>query len=58
VTRLAADGMSNEDIARDLHLSVLTVRTHVQRAMTELNARDRAQLVVIAYKNGLLRPGA
>lgn len=57
VTRLAADGMSNEDIARDLHLSVLTVRTHVQRAMTKLNARDRAQLVVIAYKNGLVPPG-
>ena len=57
VTRLAADGMSNEDIARDLHLSVLTVRTHVQRAMTKLDARDRAQLVVIAYKNGLVPPG-
>ncbi|RZT27595.1 LuxR family two component transcriptional regulator [Kribbella sp. VKM Ac-2569] len=55
VTKLAADGMSNEDIARDLHLSVLTVRTHVQRAMTKLSARDRAQLVVIAYKNGLVR---
>ena len=49
--------MSNEDIARDLHLSVLTVRTHVQRAMTKLSARDRAQLVVIAYKNGLVPPG-
>jgi DNA-binding NarL/FixJ family response regulator len=53
VTRLAADGRSNQDIAHDLHLSVLTVRTHIQRAMTKLGARDRAQLVVIAYKNGL-----
>ena len=56
VTKLAADGKSNEDIARELHLSVLTVRTHVQRAMTKLGARDRAQLVVIAYKNDFLRP--
>ncbi|MFI7067106.1 response regulator [Kribbella sp. NPDC050124] len=54
VTKLAADGKSNEDIARDLHLSVLTVRTHAQRAMTKLGARDRAQLVVIAYKNRLV----
>ncbi|WP_238007474.1 response regulator transcription factor [Dactylosporangium sp. AC04546] len=53
VTRLAADGRSNAEIAAELHLSVLTVRTHVQRAMTKLGARDRAQLVVLAYKSGL-----
>ncbi|TCC16759.1 response regulator transcription factor [Kribbella sindirgiensis] len=56
VTKLAADGKSNDDIAAGLHLSVLTVRTHIQRAMTKLGARDRAQLVVIAYKNGLVAP--
>ncbi|MEJ3750534.1 response regulator transcription factor [Actinomycetes bacterium KLBMP 9797] len=56
VTKMAADGKSNDEIARDLHLSVLTVRTHVQRAMTKLGARDRAQLVVLAYKNGLVSP--
>ncbi len=57
VTKLAADGQSNDAIARELHLSVLTVRTHVQRAMNKLHARDRAQLVVIAYQNGLVQPG-
>jgi DNA-binding NarL/FixJ family response regulator len=53
VTELAADGKSNDEIARELHL---TVRTHVQRAMGKLGARDRAQLVVLAYKNGLVSP--
>jgi len=56
VMKLAADGKSNEQIAGELHLSVLTVRTHVQRAMAKLGARDRAQLVVLAYKNGLVSP--
>jgi DNA-binding NarL/FixJ family response regulator len=54
---LAAEGYSNEEIARKLYLSVLTVRTHIQRAMMKLHARDRAQLVVIAYQSGLVRPG-
>ena len=53
---LAADGKSNDEIAGELHLSVLTVRTHIQRAMTKLGARDRAQLVVLAYQNGLVSP--
>jgi DNA-binding NarL/FixJ family response regulator len=53
---LAADGKSNDEIAGELHLSVLTVRTHIQRAMNKLGARDRAQLVVLAYKNGLVPP--
>ena len=57
VMTLAADGKSNDEIATELHLSVLTVRTHVQRAMTKLGARDRAQLVVLAYKNGLAPSG-
>jgi len=52
----AALGSSNDDIARDLSVSPLTVRTHIQRAMTKLHARDRAQLVVIAYQTGLVEP--
>ena len=55
---LAAEGYSNEEIAGKLHLSPLTVRTHIQRAMMKLHARDRAQLVVIAYQTGLVRPAA
>ena len=54
---LVAHGLSNEDIAERLVLSPLTAKTHVNRAMTKLGARDRAQLVVIAYHNGLVRPG-
>jgi DNA-binding NarL/FixJ family response regulator len=53
---LADQGCSNDDIARDLSLSPLTVRTHLQRAMTKLHARDRVQLVVIACQTGLVRP--
>jgi DNA-binding NarL/FixJ family response regulator len=53
---LAAHGQSNDEIAAELHLSIHTVRTHIQRAMVKLHARDRAQLVVIAYQTGLIRP--
>lgn len=53
---LAAEGHPNTEIAAKLFLSPLTVRTHIQRAMTKLHARDRAQLVVIAYQTGLVRP--
>jgi DNA-binding NarL/FixJ family response regulator len=53
---LAAEGKSNTEIAHHLVVSPLTVRTHIQRAMTKLHARDRAQLVVIAYQTGLVRP--
>ncbi|WP_221356394.1 response regulator transcription factor [Streptomyces beigongshangae] len=56
VTALVADGRSNTEIAEELFLSPLTVRTHVQRAKTKLGARDRAQLVVLAYRSGLVRP--
>ena len=56
VMALAAEGLSNAEIADALFVSPLTVRTHVQRAMTKLHARDRAQLVVIAYQSGLVRP--
>lgn len=55
VTTLVADGMSNPEIARQLTLSPLTVKTHVYHAMTKLGARDRAQLVVLAYQTGLAR---
>ncbi|MEU1799615.1 response regulator transcription factor [Streptomyces sp. NPDC019937] len=56
VTALAAHGKSNADIAAQLVLSPLTVRSHIHRAMTKLHARDRAQLVVIAYQSGLVKP--
>ncbi|WP_330286183.1 response regulator transcription factor [Streptomyces sp. NBC_00576] len=52
---LAAEGGSNDEIAEKLYVSPLTVRTHVHRAMTKLGARDRAQLVVVAYQSGLVR---
>jgi DNA-binding NarL/FixJ family response regulator len=57
VLSLVAGGLSNDDIAGRLFLSPATARTHVSRAMTKLGARDRAQLVVIAYESGLVRPG-
>ncbi|MFE2430528.1 response regulator [Streptomyces sp. NPDC059373] len=56
VMALAAEGLSNAEIAERLVVSPLTVRTHVHRAMTKVNARDRAQLVVIAYQSGLVQP--
>ena len=55
VVALAADGMSNTEIARQLTLSPLTVKTHANHAMMKLGARDRAQLVVLAYQTGLAR---
>jgi DNA-binding NarL/FixJ family response regulator len=57
VLALVADGLSNTEIARRLYLSPATAKTHVSRAMIKLRARDRAQLVVIAYESGLVRPG-
>lgn len=53
VVVLVADGLSNEEIAQRWVVSNATVRTHVSRAMTKLRARDRAQLVVFAYRYGL-----
>jgi DNA-binding NarL/FixJ family response regulator len=53
VVALVAAGLSNDEIARQLVVSPLTAKTHVSRAMTKLNARDRAQLVVFAYEYGL-----
>jgi len=57
VLALVAEGLSNDEIAARLFLSPLTSKTHVSRIMTKLNARDRAQLVVIAYESGLVTPG-
>jgi DNA-binding NarL/FixJ family response regulator len=53
VVTLVARGMTNDEIARDLVVSPATARTHVSRAMIKLGARDRAQLVVFAYRSGL-----
>ncbi|MEY9931178.1 DNA-binding NarL/FixJ family response regulator [Catenulispora sp. GP43] len=58
VVTLVAAGLSNEEIASQLFVTPLTAKTHVNRAMTKLGARDRAQVVVIAYESGLVRPGA
>ncbi|MFD4635312.1 response regulator [Streptomyces sp. NPDC058284] len=57
VMALVGIGLSNEEIARRLVVSPLTAKTHVSRAMTKLGVRDRAQMVVIAYESGLVRPG-
>ena len=57
VVALVAAGLSNDEIAADLVVSPLTAKTHVSRAMIKLGARDRAQLVVLAYENGLAQPG-
>lgn len=57
VMALVGIGLSNEEIARRLVVSPLTAKTHVSRTMVKLQARDRAQLVVLAYESGLVRPG-
>jgi len=56
VVTLVAEGLSNEEIAARLVVSPLTAKTHVSRAMIKVNARDRAQLVVLAYTHGLAGP--
>ena len=55
VVALVAQGLTNDDIAERLFLSPLTAKTHVNRAMTKTGARDRSQLVVLAYRSGLVR---
>ncbi|MGV9775075.1 response regulator [Streptosporangium sp. NPDC003464] len=55
IVGLVSEGLSNDEIAAHLVVSPATVRTHVGRAMVKLGARDRAQLVVIAYQSGLVR---
>jgi DNA-binding CsgD family transcriptional regulator len=56
VLALVATGMSNDEIGARLVLSPATAKTHMNRATMKLGARDRAQLVVIAYRSGLVRP--
>jgi DNA-binding NarL/FixJ family response regulator len=57
VMALVAEGLTNDEIAERLVVSKLTAKTHVSRAMVKLGARDRIQLVVLAYEWGLVRPG-
>lgn len=57
VLRLVGQGLTNDEIAVRLVLSPLTAKTHVSRIMAKLHARDRVQLVVIAYESGLVAPG-
>jgi DNA-binding NarL/FixJ family response regulator len=57
LTALVGHGLSNEEIAARLTISPATVKTHISRAMQKLGARDRAQLVVIAYQSGLVLAG-
>jgi DNA-binding NarL/FixJ family response regulator len=57
VVSLVGEGLTNDEIAARLVVSPATAKTHVSRAMIKLNARDRAQLVVLAYESGLVRPG-
>ncbi|HEY4315366.1 MAG TPA: response regulator transcription factor [Actinomycetes bacterium] len=57
VVALVGGGLSNDEIAQRLVVSPATAKTHVSRAMVKLAVRDRAQLVVLAYETGLVRPG-
>ncbi len=57
VMALVAEGLTNAEIAERLFMSPATARTHVSRILLKLNARDRTQLVVMAYESGLVRPG-
>ena len=56
VVTLVGRGLSNNEIAARMVISPATAKTHVSRAMTKLDARDRAQLVVFAYESGLVSP--
>ena len=58
VLALVGTGLSNDEISERLVISMATVKTHVHRLLTKLDARDRAQLVVTAYESGVVRPGA
>jgi DNA-binding NarL/FixJ family response regulator len=58
VLGLVARGLSNAEIGESIHVSHATAKTHVGRILTKLGARDRAQLVVVAYETGLVTPGA
>ena len=54
---LVAEGLTNDEIAAQMVITPMTAKTHVNRAMAKLHARDRGQLVVLAYESGLVAPG-
>src|SRR5215471_5590944 len=57
VLTLIGRGLSNDEIAQALHITMATTKTHVSRLLAKLRARDRAQLVIAAYETGLIQPG-
>ncbi len=57
VLTLIGRGLSNAEIAQALHVTMATAKTHISRLLAKLGARDRAQLVIVAYKTGLIQPG-
>lgn len=57
ILALVARGLTNDEIGTELVISPATVKTHIARIMSKLNAHDRAQLVVMAYESGLVKPG-
>ena len=58
VLALVARGLSNAEIAQQLYVSPATAKTHVARLLMKLDARDRAQLIIVAYESGLIEPRA
>jgi DNA-binding NarL/FixJ family response regulator len=57
VVRLVAEGLSNAEIAARLYLSETTIKSHIARTLAKLSLRDRVQIAVFAYENGIVRPG-
>jgi DNA-binding NarL/FixJ family response regulator len=57
VVNLVAAGLSNAEIASSLYLSEATIKSHITRILARLGLRDRVQIAVYAYENGIVRPG-